>query len=40
MAVAVLEGGEIVISGVEVGEMGEEVAGDNVGDCASVSVFV
>lgn len=35
-----LEGCEVVVCGVQVGEVGEEVAGDDVGECAGVGVFV
>lgn len=40
MGVVGVEGSEVVIGGAEVGEMGEEVAGDDVGECAGVGVFV
>lgn len=35
-----VEGGEVLVCGVEVGEVGEEVAGDDVGEGAGVGVFV
>lgn len=35
-----VEGGEVLVRGVEVGEVGEEVAGDDVGEGAGVGVFV
>lgn len=40
LGVVVLEGGEVAVSGVYAGEVGEEVAGDDVGEGGGVGVFV
>lgn len=40
LGVVGVEGGEVLVCGVEVGEVGEEVAGDDVGEGGGVGVFV